>query len=42
MSERAWAKVVDVEGSHSIDVSQPSAVAALVETAVKEVMTTAT
>jgi pimeloyl-ACP methyl ester carboxylesterase len=35
MSQRAGATVVEVAGSHSIYVSQPNAVAALIETAVK-------
>jgi pimeloyl-ACP methyl ester carboxylesterase len=35
MSKRAGATVVEVEGSHSIYVSQPHAVAALIETAAK-------
>jgi len=35
MSKRAGATVVEVEGSHSIYVSQPDAVAALIETAAK-------
>ena len=34
MSERAGSTVVEVAGSHSIYVSQPAAVAALIETAV--------
>jgi pimeloyl-ACP methyl ester carboxylesterase len=37
MSQRAGATVVEVAGSHSIYVSQPDAVAALIEKAVKEV-----
>src|SRR5436305_3881045 len=37
MSERAGSTVVEVAGSHAIYVSQPSAVAALIETAVKGV-----
>jgi pimeloyl-ACP methyl ester carboxylesterase len=36
MSERAGAKVVEVEGSHAIYVSQPDAVAALIERAATE------
>jgi hypothetical protein len=35
MSQRAGATVVEVAGSHSIYVSQPNAVAALIEMAVK-------
>jgi pimeloyl-ACP methyl ester carboxylesterase len=38
MSKRAGANVVEVKGSHAIYVSQPEPVAALVETAVKELM----
>ncbi|MFL5654442.1 MAG: alpha/beta fold hydrolase [Ktedonobacteraceae bacterium] len=37
MSKRAGATVVEVAGSHAIYVSQPNAVAALIETAVKGV-----
>ncbi len=36
MSKRAGSKVVEVSGSHAIYVSQPAAVAALIERAVKE------
>lgn len=36
MSKRAGSKVVEVGGSHAIYVSQPAAVAALIERAVKE------
>jgi pimeloyl-ACP methyl ester carboxylesterase len=36
MSERAGSQVVEVEGSHSIYVSKPDAVAALVERAIAE------
>ncbi len=36
MSERAGSTVVEVEGSHAIYVSQPDAVAALIERAVAE------
>jgi pimeloyl-ACP methyl ester carboxylesterase len=35
MSERAGSTVVEVSGSHAIYVSQPGAVAALIETAVR-------
>jgi hypothetical protein len=35
MSKRAGATVVEIEGSHAIYVSQPQAVAALIETAAK-------
>ena len=35
MSKRAGATVVEVKGSHSVYVSQPQAVAALIETAAK-------
>jgi pimeloyl-ACP methyl ester carboxylesterase len=38
MSKRAGANVVEVKGSHAIYVSQPEPVAALVETAVKELL----
>jgi pimeloyl-ACP methyl ester carboxylesterase len=38
MAERAGATVVEVEGSHSIYLSQPAAVAALIEQAASEVM----
>ena len=41
MSKRAGATVVEVKGSHSIYVSQPQAVAALVEKAAKSVKTSA-
>ena len=37
MSERAGAPVVEVKGSHAVYVSQPKAVAALIDTAAKEV-----
>jgi pimeloyl-ACP methyl ester carboxylesterase len=37
MSERAGATVVEVKGSHAVYVSQPKAVAALIDTAAKEV-----
>jgi len=37
MSKRAGAKVVEVDGSHSVYVSQPAAVAALIEQAAKAV-----
>jgi pimeloyl-ACP methyl ester carboxylesterase len=37
MSNRAGSTVVEVAGSHAIYVSQPNAVAALIETAVKGV-----
>ena len=37
MSKRAGSTVVEVAGSHAIYVSQPNAVAALIETAVKGV-----
>ena len=37
MSERAGSTVVEVEGSHAIYVSQPAAVAELIETAATEV-----
>jgi pimeloyl-ACP methyl ester carboxylesterase len=36
MSERAGSKVVEVDGSHSIYVSKPDAVASLIERAVAE------
>ena len=36
MSERAGSKVVEVEGSHSIYVSKPDAVASLIERAAAE------
>ncbi len=35
MSKRAGATLVEVEGSHAVYVSQPQAVAALIETAAK-------
>ena len=38
MSKRAGSSVVEVQGSHAIYVSQPEPVAALVETAVKDLM----
>jgi pimeloyl-ACP methyl ester carboxylesterase len=41
MSKRAGSKVVEVKGSHAIYVSQPEAVAALVEQAAKSVKTSA-
>jgi pimeloyl-ACP methyl ester carboxylesterase len=41
MSKRAGSTVVEVKGSHAIYVSQPEAVAALVETAAKSVKTSA-
>src|SRR3989475_1851982 len=41
MSKRAGSTVVEVKGSHAIYVSQPSAVAALVEQAAKSVKTAA-
>ena len=41
MSQRAGAAVVEVAGSHAIYVSQPQAVAALIETAVKGVQVAA-
>jgi pimeloyl-ACP methyl ester carboxylesterase len=37
MSKRAGSTVVEVAGSHAIYVSQPNAVAALIEKAVREV-----
>jgi hypothetical protein len=37
MSDRAGSTVVEVEGSHAIYVSQPAAVAELIETAATEV-----
>jgi pimeloyl-ACP methyl ester carboxylesterase len=37
MSQRAGSKVVEVAGSHAIYVSQPKAVAAIIETAAREV-----
>ena len=37
MSKRAGSTVVEVEGSHAIYVSQPNAVAALIEKAAREV-----
>src|SRR5882672_10247595 len=40
MSKRAGARVVEVNGSHAIYVSQPEAVASLVQTAVNELMAT--
>jgi predicted RNA binding protein YcfA (HicA-like mRNA interferase family) len=36
MSKRAGSTVVEVKGSHAIYVSQPSAVAALIEQAAKK------
>jgi pimeloyl-ACP methyl ester carboxylesterase len=41
MSKRAGSTVVEVKGSHAIYVSQPSAVAALIEQAAKKVMAAA-
>lgn len=41
MSKRAGSKVVEVQGSHAIYVSQPEAVAALIEQAAKSVETAA-
>ena len=41
MSKRAGSVVVEVKGSHAIYVSQPKAVAALVEQAAKSVKTAA-
>jgi pimeloyl-ACP methyl ester carboxylesterase len=41
MSKRAGSSVVEAKGSHAIYVSQPEPVAALVETAVKELMAAA-
>ena len=41
MSKRAGSTVVEVAGSHAIYVSQPNAVAALIEEAAKKVKTTA-
>jgi pimeloyl-ACP methyl ester carboxylesterase len=41
MSKRAGATVVEVEGSHAIYVSQPQAVAALIETAANGTAATA-
>jgi pimeloyl-ACP methyl ester carboxylesterase len=41
MSKRAGATIVEVEGSHAVYVSQPQAVAALIETAAKGVATKA-
>jgi hypothetical protein len=41
MSKRAGSTVVEVKGSHAIYVSQPEAVAALVEQAAKSVKTSA-
>jgi pimeloyl-ACP methyl ester carboxylesterase len=37
MSKRAGATVVEVEGSHAVSVSQPGAVAELIETAAETV-----
>jgi hypothetical protein len=37
MSKRAGSTVVEVKGSHSVYVSQPQAVASLIETAAKGV-----
>jgi pimeloyl-ACP methyl ester carboxylesterase len=42
MAKRAGSTVVEVAGSHAIYVSQPNAVAALIERAVKETTTAAT
>ena len=41
MSKRAGSTVVEVKGSHAIYVSQPSAVAALIEQAAKGISTAA-
>jgi predicted RNA binding protein YcfA (HicA-like mRNA interferase family) len=41
MSKRAGSTVVEVKGSHAIYVSQPAAVAALIEKAAKGVKTAA-
>jgi hypothetical protein len=41
MSKRAGSKVVEVAGSHAIYVSQPNAVAALIEQAAKGIKATA-
>jgi pimeloyl-ACP methyl ester carboxylesterase len=41
MSKRAGSKVVEVKGSHAVYVSQPEAVAALIEQAAKHVKTSA-
>jgi len=41
MSKRAGSKVVEVKGSHAVYVSQPEAVAALIEQAAKSVKTSA-
>jgi len=40
MSKRAGAKVVEAKASHSVYVSQPQAVASLIETAAKGVAAT--
>ena len=42
MSKRAGATVVEVKGSHAIYVSQPQAVASLIEKAAKGVQAMAT
>jgi predicted RNA binding protein YcfA (HicA-like mRNA interferase family) len=42
MSKRAGSSVVEVKGSHAIYVSQPKAVAALIEKAAKDVSAKAT
>jgi pimeloyl-ACP methyl ester carboxylesterase len=39
MSKRASAKVIEVKGSHSVYVSQPKAVASLIEDAARGAMT---
>ena len=41
MSKRAGSTVVEVEGSHAVYVSQPQAVASLIETAAKDAATVA-
>jgi len=41
MSKRAGSTVVEVKGSHAIYVSQPEAVAALIEQAAKSVKSSA-
>jgi hypothetical protein len=38
MSERAGSKVVEIPGNHAIYVSNPAAVAELVQTAIGELM----
>jgi len=42
MSKRAGAKVVEVRGSHSVYVSQPGAVASLIEQAAQYAVSAAT